>query len=80
MDPSLFIPLINHKIFPQIIRRCFRFGVPEYEEKPSLDDDEKKPFSISNNSSVVKKHLLLDNKQGLMLKKQRLILEQTLVL
>ena len=47
MDPKLFLPLVDNKIFPKSVRKFFQFGVAEFE--PSLDDDD-----------AIKKHPKID--------------------
>jgi len=39
-DSRLFVPLVSSKLFPDSVRKFFRFGVPEYLE-PSTTDEQK---------------------------------------
>ena len=47
MDPILFLPLVDNKLFPESVRNFFRFGVPEYE--PKVETDEKHPKLLKEN-------------------------------
>lgn len=37
MDPKLFIPLIDNKLLPKMLRSFFRFGVPEIPTEKRQD-------------------------------------------
>ena len=51
MDPKLFLPLVDNKIFPESVRLFFRFGVAEF--KSNLDNDViKKQAKIVRENSV----------------------------
>ena len=51
MDPKLFLPLVDNKLFPEKVRKFFQFGVAEFE--PSLDENDaikKHPDIVKANS------------------------------
>ena len=39
MDPQLFMPILDNKIFPSKLKKFFRFGVPELEVKEADSKD-----------------------------------------
>jgi len=39
MDPQLFMPILDNKIFPTKLKKFFRFGVPELEVKKADSKD-----------------------------------------
>lgn len=53
-DPKLFIPLLDNPLFPEKVRRFFRFGVPELgewnkETVPDPDHEtEMEKFELKN--------------------------------
>ena len=51
MNPKLFLPLLDNKIFPERVQRFFRFGVAEY--KPDNTEN------INDHSKIIKERLLL---------------------
>ena len=53
MDPKLFLPLVDNKIFPEGVRKFFQFGVAEFE--PSLGDDDD---AITKHPKIVKANSL----------------------
>nr|XP_026696729.1 sodium-coupled monocarboxylate transporter 2-like [Ciona intestinalis] len=60
MNPELFVPIIDNKIFPEKVRKFFRYGVPEMKYA-----DEEEMFKLKPEPEITKKMIIVDTESVL---------------